>query len=619
MTNLSQIRRDRMKEFLETLKEKNNSDEQIKAINEIENFLDEKRYGLVWEEHEEEVDVKMQDSIPVFTEDVSRKIISDPDKPMNFLLEGDNLHSLYLLKKTHKNLIDVIYIDPSYNTKNKEFKYDDTFVDDTDGFKHSKWLSFMSRRLEVARDLLAPDGMIFVSIDYNEQAALQTLMNSLFGEDRYIGTFLWNKTSTAPSLSKTIRHKYEYVLAYKKANLSIQLYGGETEGGDVPLLNGSNNVSQLNVPKSSIEFRIPDGLYAKGQYDGIELLEDINVKDGQADLDVVKMKGQFKWQQSMLDQEIEKETFLLIKSKKMSVRFQRMNKSVKVPSDIISKTEVGVGTNEEAKKEIENLVPGVKFDYPKPVSLIKYLIQMATAFKKDATVLDFFAGSGTTGQAVVELNELDGGNRNFIIATNNENNIAEEVTFERLKNYSKGYDVVNKTKQVLFEENLTFAKLKKVSEVLEKMEKVVADNEGKFDSISKVLDGTRMQVIGEFSKKSTSKGKNINLKYFKTDFIPRTVEEDESLTDELLDHVKEMAELEFGVDLATSPQVKLVMDEDELDEFFTDASNGKLTLLIPTFVLLKGPQELSAEQRNITIIRVPDYYFASELKEAGEL
>ena len=223
MTNLSQIRRDRMKEFLETLKEKNNSDEQIKAINEIENFLDEKRYGLVWEEHEEEVDVKMQDSIPVFTEDVSRKIISDPDKPMNFLLEGDNLHSLYLLKKTHKNLIDVIYIDPPYNTKNKEFKYDDTFVDDTDGFKHSKWLSFMSRRLEVARDLLAPDGMIFVSIDYNEQAALQTLMNSLFGEDRYIGTFLWNKTSTAPSLSKTIRHKYEYVLAYKKANLSIQL------------------------------------------------------------------------------------------------------------------------------------------------------------------------------------------------------------------------------------------------------------------------------------------------------------------------------------------------------------------------------------------------------------
>ena len=234
-------------------------------------------------------------------------------------------------------------------------------------------------------------------------------------------------------------------------------------------------------------------------------------------------------------------------------------------------------------------------------------------------VLDFFAGSGTTGQAVVELNELDGGNRNFIIATNNENNIAEEVTFERLKNYSNGYDVVNKTKQILFEENLTFAKLKKLSEFLEKMEKVAADNEGKFDSISKVLDGNRMQVIGEFSKKSTSKGKNINLKYFKTDFIPRTVEEDESLTDELLDHVKEMAELEFGVDLATSPQVKLVVDEDELDEFFTDASNGKLTLLVPTFVLLKGPQELVAEQRNITIIRVPDYYFASELKEAGEL
>lgn len=619
MTNLSQIKRDRMKNFLETLKATNNTDDQIKAINEIENFLDKKRYGLIWEEHEEEVDVMMRNNIPVFTEDESKKIISDPEKPMNFLLEGDNLHSLYLLEKTHKNLIDVIYIDPPYNTKNKEFKYDDTFVDESDSFRHSKWLSFMSRRLEVAKNLLAPDGMIFVSIDYNEQATLQNLMHDLFGADRYIGTFLWNKTSTAPSLSKTIRHKYEYILAYKKTNLSITLYGGETDGGDVPLLNGSNNIGQLNVPRESIEFRIPDGEYPKGKYDGIELIENIVVKDGRADLDIVPMLGQFKWQQSMLDEEIGKGTFLLIKSKKMSVRFQRMNKGIKVPSDIISKSEVGVGTNEEAKKEISNLVPGVSFDYPKPVSLIRYLIKMATAFKPEAKVLDFFAGSGTTGQAVVELNELDGGNRSFIIATNNENNIAEEITYERLKNFSEGYKVVNKTKQILFEENLTISKLKKVPEYIEKSEAIIAENENKYDSVSKVFDGGRIQVIGEYKKKSTARGKHINLKYYKTDFVSRFNDDESSLTDNLLDHIKEMAELEYSVDLDTSSKLQLVLDEAELDAFFEDEFKKDLTLLVPNFVLLKGTQNLAAEQRNITLIRIPDYYFAAELKEGGEL
>lgn len=144
MANLSQVKREKMLCFLEKLKEEHSDDESLIAINEIEKELTSKKYGLVWEEHEEEVDVKMRTHIPVFTEDNSKEIVGNPEsEDFNFLLEGDNLHSLKLLEKTHKGKIDVIYIDPPYNTGKKDFVYDDQHVDTLDAFRHSKWLSFM--------------------------------------------------------------------------------------------------------------------------------------------------------------------------------------------------------------------------------------------------------------------------------------------------------------------------------------------------------------------------------------------------------------------------------------------------------------------------------------------
>ena len=167
MANLSQIKREKMLAFLETLKEQHSDDESLMAINQIERELTSKKYGLVWEEHEEEVDVKMQTHIPVFTEDKEREIVGNPDSgEFNFLLEGDNLHSLKLLEKTHKGKIDLIYIDPPYNTgKKDDFIYDDNYVDALDGFRHSKWLSFMSERLYLAKKLLSSTGCILISIN----------------------------------------------------------------------------------------------------------------------------------------------------------------------------------------------------------------------------------------------------------------------------------------------------------------------------------------------------------------------------------------------------------------------------------------------------------------------
>ena len=160
MSNISQKKRAAMLAYLAELKQVHNDDESIRALNEIEAALTEKKYGLVWEEHTEQVDQMLEDNIPVFIEDEERKIVADPDQPFNFLIEGDNLHSLKLLEKTHKGQIDVMYIDPPYNLGKKDFAYDDTYVDEEDGYRHSKWLSFMNERLRRAYNLLADTGVI---------------------------------------------------------------------------------------------------------------------------------------------------------------------------------------------------------------------------------------------------------------------------------------------------------------------------------------------------------------------------------------------------------------------------------------------------------------------------
>lgn len=188
MANLSQEKRQRMLSFLNRLKaQSRDDDETLMAINEIENALNEKKYGLVWERHEEAVDVKMRTHIPVFTEDQDKEITAAPGEPYNFLLEGDNLHSLKLLEKTHWGKIDVIYIDPPYNTMKNGFTYNDVLVDSTDSYRHSKWLSFMSERLDVARKLLTRKGVIFISIDNSELYTLKLLCDSIFGENNFLG------------------------------------------------------------------------------------------------------------------------------------------------------------------------------------------------------------------------------------------------------------------------------------------------------------------------------------------------------------------------------------------------------------------------------------------------
>lgn len=221
MANLSQQKRQRMLEFLQTLREEHKDDDSVLiALGEIESELNAKKYGLVWEQHEEAVDVQMRTQIPVFTEDADREITAVPGGPYNFLLEGDNLHSLRLLEKTHKGRIDVIYIDPPYNTGNNDFVYDDNYISAEDTFKHSKWLSFMEKRLRIAYSLLSEDGLIFVSIDDNEQAALKNLMDEIFSEDNFI-IAMPRITKKSGKTTGSFSKNHDYVLVYTRQNKSI--------------------------------------------------------------------------------------------------------------------------------------------------------------------------------------------------------------------------------------------------------------------------------------------------------------------------------------------------------------------------------------------------------------
>ena len=375
------------------------------------------------------------------------------DSTENLYIEGDNLEVLKILQKSYFGKIKCIYIDPPYNTGN-DFIYNDDFKMDSDEYKvksgeiddegnrlfkntdsngrfHSDWCSMIYSRLKLAYNLLSDDGVIFISIDDNEVDNLRKICDEIFGQNNFVAIFSWMKTATPPSLSINIRRKLEMLLLYKKSYKGNGLNGGIVEGGDMPLLNESNAIRELVIKNSAIVCKIPDGIYEPGEYDRIILLKKFVVKDGKAITDLY-IKGPFKWTQETLDEETRKLTTYYIKSEKFAVRYCRTGERIKLPSNLISKDECGVGTNEDGAKEIKSLFNDIKvFDFPKPVSLIKYVVNMKV--EKNDIILDFFSGSSTTAHAVMKLNVEDGSNRKFIMVQ------LPEETSEDSEAYKAGY------------------------------------------------------------------------------------------------------------------------------------------------------------------------------------
>ena len=234
MANLSKIKRDQMIAFLESLKESHSDDASIQAFNEIENHIRDKKYGLVWEEHSEEVDDLLKENIPILTADSERRLCKDASLPWNFIIEGDNLQALYILQKTHKGKVDCIYIDPPYNTGARDWKYNNDYVDGTDVYRHSKWLSMMKNRLLLAKDLLNPsDSVLICTIDEKEYLRLGCLLEELFPEGRIqmVSVAIHSAGVSRMDFSRTDEYYY-FVFLGNAAPKAVQL-GAEWQSDGV--------------------------------------------------------------------------------------------------------------------------------------------------------------------------------------------------------------------------------------------------------------------------------------------------------------------------------------------------------------------------------------------------
>jgi len=553
LTNLSKIKRERMLAYLEQLKALNDDEEHIRTITEIENALTEKKYGLVWEEHSEQVDEMLAHNIPVFIEDETRKIVADEEEPYNFLLEGDNLHSLKLLEKTHKGKIDVIYIDPPYNTGAKDWKYNNNFVDATDAFRHSKWLSFMNERIQTAKLLLKDEGILVVAIDHYELAQLIMLLDSVFGEDNRIGIVTVVHKPEGRNQEKFFGTSNEFALFYAKQK-ALASFSNELIFSDI---DEYKEIDEEGIYKLKNFIRMTDGKYATREakpnfyypiYVNIEKKDvSLSPKDGYREIYPVTRSGVERTWKTLPNTFLNyyrKGNIELIEDSESGIQiFEKLRPAEVVRTHWIKKE---YHSYHYGTKILNDLLGEKKFEFPKSLHLVKDMIKLTST--RNSIILDYFAGSGTTGHAVAQLNAEDGGNRRYILCTNNENNICEEVTYQRLKNIQT--DLPH------------------------------------------------------------------NIKYFKTDFIKK-FNQDESISSRMMEHIKELIELENHIEI-DGKKVIMLEREEQLTKVLESIQDGG-KLFIPSGFFLSQIDQAFLDKKDITVIEIPEYYFRNELREVGEL
>jgi adenine-specific DNA-methyltransferase len=417
-----------------------------------------KKYGLVWEDKPEDVEEQLRDNLPVLKEVVEKRILTPPSGAgglNHILIEGDNLHALTALTFTHEGKIDVIYIDPPYNTGNKDFKYNDHFVDKEDSYRHSKWLSFMDKRLRIAKRLLSEKGVIFISIDDNEVAQLKLLCDEIFGSKNFMSEFIIQSNPRGSQASKYFAVEHEYLITYSKEsnpNIEFGLQKGVEHHSDYPLFDDDNIRYRL------LGLRQRGGEWRREQRPNMFFPIYINPINGKVNEEKTNEftietlpkrptgeESRWSWGPDKFKNEKE-----LLIGKKVNRKNQPdfwdifrkdylennegQNKKIKTKT-IWDETEINY---QNGGNEIKELIGSDMFSFPKPLFLLKKAIGICS-FSNNLTILDFFAGSGTTLHATMALNAEDGGNRQCILVTNNENNICEEVTYERNKRVIEGY------------------------------------------------------------------------------------------------------------------------------------------------------------------------------------
>ena len=469
------------------------SREELLAL--IKNLKSRKKFGLVWEDKPENVATMCADNLPVLFEVESRAIQHDSSAPTNLIIEGDNFHTLSVLNYTHVGQVDVIYIDPPYNTGSQDFIYNDAYVDKEDTYRHSKWLSFMEKRLRLAKNLLKPSGAIFISIDQNELANLKLLCDEVLTGLTMSGLVSVAKGTTTGQDAKKFGSSIDYLLVYVGQDFQLQsLPLTEDDQKRFSLEDDRGKYSILQWRKTGKNDRRenrPNLYHALTAPDGSEIFP----------IGPTGYESCWRGSKSTFD-ELESQDMVVWKETpdgfRPYVKYYLEGRG-KSPSTLWNDIE----GNKRATIELKNIIGGGKFDNPKPTELVRRCIQIATA-NKDALILDFFAGSGTTGHAVLQLNQEDGGNRRFILGTNNENGIAENITYERIKGVIGGYEST-----AGIPANLRYYKTDFVSKastddqtrikLVERSQQIISVREATFDV---VLNANNLTVLENDSKYS---------------------------------------------------------------------------------------------------------------------
>ena len=592
--NLSKQKRDDLlskisaiRAYIAAAPQDENTADLLTYLSDLEKDVNGKKYGLVFEEHQEAIDTVLAEHTPVLTEEP--KLLIDNGGEMNFLLEGDNLAALQLLEKTHRGRIDLIYIDPPYNTGNKDFVYDDCFVDAQDTFRHSKWLSFMSKRLELAKHLLSERGVIFISIDDREQAGLKLLCDKIFDESCFVADVSWQRTYSTRNDSKGIVSEVEHILVYSgKPDWSPNKLP-RTEKMNSIYKNPDNDVmpwtsdnpfaadaathqgmvyaiqhpftGKLLYPSAGAHWRYKqeDMLEIMSGWCAYELKDLHDAEKRAAVCGIPENEVRRDVQAIVLSEPLEISTakaqaiydrgqwpkFFFTKGGKGGIRRKTYLANVggKLPTNFWPYSDVG--HTDEAKKETGKILGDMTaFSTPKPVRLMDRIITIAS--QPDSIILDFFAGSGTTGHGVLAHNAAHpDSRRKFILCTNNENNICRNVTYERIKR--------------------------------------VIEREGYAAS----------------------------LKYYRIDYVPISQQLYYEYADELLRHIRELVELENGVNFIENAEIAIVLTDEELADFIArpEAFAKCHTLYLGHDILPTGEQDALLKEREIMVHIIPDYYY----------
>lgn len=549
--NVSKYRREdllaKIKEirtFISAAPQDENTGNLLSYLSDLEKDVNGKKYGLVFEEHREEIDEVLDTHTPVLTEE--KDLLIDNGGQMNFLIEGDNLASLKLLEKTHKGKNDLIYIDPPYNTGAANWIYDNDYVDGNDLFKHSKWLSMMQSRLEIAKRLLTPKGVLICAIDENESATLRLLLDNIFGTDyEYDCITIIHNPRGIQGKNFSYTNEFAYFVIPKGDKIICERKLSRDEVYWSPLRNWGSE-SLRSDARNCFYPIIVDGEKIVGFGDvspeNYHPKKNVVLEDGKIAIYPIDSKGvERKWRYAR--QTVESINQYLAVKKTREIYDIEIGKTFGTYKTVWSDPKYDA--NGYGKQLLNSLLPNCEFDFPKSLWNVYDCLYSVVAQNINACILDFFAGSGTTGHAVMKLNEEDNGNRHFILCTNNENNICRDVTYERIK---------------------------------------------------RVID---------------KEGYTASLKYYKIDYVPISDCMYYEYADELLKHIRELVELENGVNFTGNAEIGIVLTEEELDEFIanTDSFVKCRKLYMGHDVLPTDEQEKKLQAHDIEISIIPDYYY----------